>query len=415
MVEPNDPPRYVSDSTGAPPMPPPGGYRGARRALLRSPVAPAPGPSSNDAAGAPFPAASSEYAHPTPFPGSLSEDAHAASFPGSLSEDAAGDRDETRRPGERTAPPKKRGPLGWIALAASIAFVLVSLILLAIGAADAFFGATMLVLQLVVLGLAIAAVATRAGRALGAIALTIALVLNVGTMGALSAVRVAATGSYDGHKTEKQKLWEAYPGIKDKDPSTFLNQQSLEGLQALADETMTDVRTQLTAKYGLQWVKSADAQERPERNGYGGESMLVRFASDTWATTTPVTGYAHKLEVMQTIESIIVQHGWRGMVAFNDPASGVDPTMISKMYGGATPETQVDWEWFSDDEPDPGWFYADITDLANDVTGEYRTSREQTSQRTGEPLEGLQLAIVGRYMLSEKKAAEFQKALTKYP
>ena len=394
MVEPNDPPRYVSDSTGAPPLPPPGGYRGARRALRGLPVATVP---------------------VTEHPSSRASVPERPSSRFARSGTAEREVDERHSAPADAIPPKKRNPLGGIALSASILFVVVSLVLLAIGAADAFFGATMLVLQLVALGLAIAAVVTRAGRALGAIALTIALVLNVGTMGALSAVRVAATGSYDGHKTEKQKLWEAYPGIKDKDPSQFLNQQSLEKLQAMADETMADVRAQLTAKYGLQWVKSADAQERPERNGYGGESMLVRFASDTWATTTPVTGYAHKTEVMQTIESIIVQHGWRGMVAFNDPASGVDPTMISKMYGGATPQTQVDWEWFSDDEPDPGWFYADITDLANDVTGEYRASREQTSQRTGEPLEGLRLAIVGRYMLSEQKADAFRKALTKYP
>ncbi|MGO4679703.1 hypothetical protein [Microbacterium sp. 2MCAF23] len=390
MVERSDPPRYVSDSAGAPPVPPPGGYRGARRALLGTAV-PLMTP-------------------PASFPGSSSEDAAR-----SLREDAARGRDETRYTADQGAPPKKRSPLGWIALCAAIAFAVLMLILIAIGAADAFFGATMLVLQLVVLGLAIAALATKAGRVLGAAALTIALVLNVGTMGALSAVRVAATGSYDGHKTAKQKLWEAYPGIKDKDSSTFLRQQPLEELQALADETMADVRTQLTADYGLQWVKSADAQERPERNGYGGESMLVRFTSDVWATTTPVTGYAHKLEVMQTIESVIEQHGWRSMVAFNDPGSGVDPAMISKMYGGATPETQVDWEWFSDDEPDPGWFYADMTDLANDTTGEHRKSREQTAQRTGEPLEGLQLAIVGRYMLSESKVDDFQKALTKYP
>ncbi|MCE4025879.1 hypothetical protein LXM50_07815 [Microbacterium sp. Au-Mic1] len=399
MVERSDPPRYVSDSAGAPPVPPPGGYRGARRALLGTAV-PLATP------GVPAPAA------PAPATGVVEHGR------------AERARDETQRPLEgsvssRAASGGARSTtskaLGWIALCAAIGFAVIMLILLAIGAADAFFGATMLVLQLVVLGLAIAALATKAGRVLGAAALTIALVLNVGTMGALSAVRVAATGSYDGHKTAKQKLWEAYPGIKDKDPSTFLNQQSLEKLQALADETMADVRARLTADYGLQWVKSADAQERPERNGYGGESMLVRFTSDTWATTTPVTGYAHKLEVMQTIESVIAQHGWRGMVAFNDPGSGVDPAMISKMYGGATPETQVNWEWFSDDEPDPGWFYADITDLANDTTGEYRASREQTSQRTGEPLEGLQLAIVGRYMLSEKKAGDFQKALTKYP
>lgn len=387
MVERNDPPRYVSDSAGAPPVPPPGGYRGARRALLGTAIAPTP--------------------TSVPLPGSLS----------ALREPqgpAAGDRDETRRPGEG-APPKKRTPLGWIALTATIVFAVVMLILLAVGAADAFFGATMLVLQLVVLGVVIAALVTRAGRTLGAVALTIALVLNVGTMGALSTVRVAATGSYAGHKTDKQKLWEGYPGVKDRDPNRALNQQSLEQLKTLADETMADVRAQLTAKYGLEWVRSADAQERPERNGYGGESMLVRFSSDTWATTAPVTGYQHKLDVMRTVESVIVQHGWRSMVVFNDPASGVDPNVISKMYGGATPETQVDWEWFSDDQPDPGWFYADITDLANDTTGAYRTSREQTSQRTGEPLEGLQLAIVGRYMLSESKADAFQKALTTYP
>lgn len=380
MVERNDPPRYVSDSAGAPPVPPPGGYRGARRALLGTAV---------------------PLAAPAPS--------------GSLSGGAPDDRDETRRPGEPTPLPTRKSPLGWIALCAAIGFAVLMVILLAIGAADAFFGATMLVLQLVVLGLAIAALATKAGRVLGAVALTIALVLNVGTMGALSAIRVAATGSYDGHKTDKQKLWEAYPGIKDQDPSRYLHQQSLEQLQLLADETMADVRARLTAAYGLQWVKSADAQERPERNGYGGESMLVRFTSDTWATTTPVTGYAHKLEVMQTIESVITQHGWRGMVAFNDPGSGVDPAMISKMYGGATPESQVDWEWFSDAQPDPGWFYADITDLANDTTGEYRTSREQTAQRTGEPLEGLRLTVVGRYLLSEKKVDDFTKALTRYP
>ena len=55
MVERSDPPRYVSDSTGAPPMPPPGGYRGARRALLGPAVAPVPGSSSTAAGPAPFP------------------------------------------------------------------------------------------------------------------------------------------------------------------------------------------------------------------------------------------------------------------------------------------------------------------------------------------------------------------------
>ncbi|MDQ4215786.1 hypothetical protein [Microbacterium capsulatum] len=314
-----------------------------------------------------------------------------------------------------TTPGRGKTVLGWIALSGAILFAVFLVILAAIGDAEAFFGATMLVLQLVVLGLVVAALATRGGRILGAAALTVALVLNIGTMGALGAVRAAATGSAAGHKTETQKLWEAYPGIKGKDPNGFVAQQSLEGLQALADETLTDVRAQLTAKYGLTWVKVDDGQARPERNGYGGESMLVRYSAPVWATRQPVTGYAHKLAVMRTIETVIKAHGWRGMIAFNDPASGIDPSVLPKMYGGSAPQTQVQWEWFSDEQPDPGWFYATTVDLANDSTGAYRTSREQTSQRTGEPLEGLQLAVVGRYMLSTSKVDAFKNALTKYP
>ncbi|MBS1673681.1 MAG: hypothetical protein JSS74_06925 [Actinobacteria bacterium] len=369
MVERNESSRYVSDSAGAPPLPPPGGYRGARRELLG-----------------------------TPAPSPVIEQAQ---------------RDGMRLSGDG-APPKKSA-LGWIAISAAFGFAIVLTVLFGMGAADAFLSPTMLVLQLAVLGVAIAALVTRAGRVLGAVALTIALVLNIATVGALSTVRVAATGSYGSGKTPTQKLWEAYPGVKDHDPQQALGQQSLEKLQALADDTMADVRAQLTAQYGLQWVKVSDVQRRPERNGYGGESMLERFTSEVWATTTPVTGYEHKLAVMKTVQSVIVQHGWNRMIAFNDPSSGMDPATIAKMYGGATPTTQVDWEWFSDERPEPGWFYADITDLANDVTGEYRTAREQTAQRTGEPVEGLRLTVVGRYMLSESKAAEFQRALTKYP
>ena len=380
MVEPSDPPRYVSDSAGAPPVPPPGGYRGARRLLAPS-VSPAVGAVNGSAGG------------------------DGRDRTGSSAED----------PPPRSASRRPRSSLGWIALAAAILFALVGVVLAAMGATDAFFSTTMLVLQLVVLGLVVAALVTRPGRRLGAAALTVALVLNGGTLGAVSAVRTAATGSYAGHKTAKQKLWESYPGIKDKDPQIFLDQQSLEELQTLADETMGDVRARLTAQYGLTWVKTSDAQERPERNGYGGESMLVRYSSPVWATTQPVSGYAHKLEVMRTVEEVIGEHGWRGMIAFNDPASGVDPSVIPKMYGGATPQEQVSWEWFSDDRPDPGWFYADITDLANDTTGQYRASREHTALRTGEPLEGLQLAVVGRYMLSAAKADDFRTALAKFP
>ena len=74
--------------------------------------------------------------------------------------------DATRRP----AP----GPLGWIALGAVTLLALILLVQLAIGTTDAIYSTTMLVLQLVALGVVVAAVATARGRQIGVIALAVA-------------------------------------------------------------------------------------------------------------------------------------------------------------------------------------------------------------------------------------------------
>jgi hypothetical protein len=120
MVERSDPPRYVSDRPAPRPCRRPAATA-ARRALLGTAV--------------PWPRRACRPGRP-PRPGSLSTDARSA--PG----------DETQRPLEgafRLAPPPAvrsttSKALGWIALCAAIGFAVIMLILLAIGAADAFFG-----------------------------------------------------------------------------------------------------------------------------------------------------------------------------------------------------------------------------------------------------------------------------------
>lgn len=385
MVERDDPRRYVSNSEGAPPVPPPGGYRGARRI----------GPGASG---------------PTPLPVAAPVPPIAPAGGHRLG-DGTGPRD-----GAAPAPSgAQRGPLGWIALGAAVAFALVLLIMVAAGAVSALYGTTVLVLQLVVVGVVVAALCTRRGRVLGAAALAVALVLNVATIGGLGAVRAAALGGYEDRKTPEQKLWEAYPGIKDRDPQAILAQAPLEDVRAISESTMADVRDQLSAAFGVTWTKVGDETLRPERNGYGGESMLVQYGSPVWATNEPVTGYAHKLEMMRMIERIVEAHGYRDMLAFNDPKTGLDPAVIAKMYGGADPASQVNWEWYTDRLDDPGLFYANITDLANDRTGEYRDSRTKTAARTGEPIEGLQLQAVAHGMLSADRAQAFRDAIKKYP
>jgi hypothetical protein len=355
--------RYVGSDAGAPPVPPPGGYRGASR-LTGAPPAPT-----------------------------------AAIEP----------------PADGTAPAPRTGVLAWIALGAAIVLASILLVQLAIGATDAIYSTTMLVLQLVGLGVIVAAVAGARGRRIGVIALAIVLVLNVGTVGALAALRTSASGSYAGEKTEEQKFWEAFPGIKDVPSSETLAQPSLERTRESADAVMADVRAALTAEFGYTWVAGADETVRPERNGYGGESMLVEFWSQTWATVEPITDLDRKYEVMAVIDRVIDEHGFWGIISFNDPSSGLDPSILERMYGTADPATQPLWEWYSNDGPGVMHLYAGITDLTLDTTGEFLAARQAQTAGTTEPLEGLTISILGSRLLGEADRDAFESALQEYP
>ena len=355
--------RYVGGAAGAPPPPPPGGYRGASRAALAGPSG---GPPTS----------------PPPAPSPVTP---------------------------------KSGPLGWVALGIAVLLVLILLVQLAIGATDAIYSTTMLVIQLIVLGVVVAAVATARGRRIGVIALAVTLVLNVGTVGALSALRTSASGSYAGEPTEEERFWEAYPGIKDENSDEILAQPSLEQVREDSDALMADIRAALTAEFGYTWIEGGPETVRPERNGYGGESMLVEFWSQTWATVEPIDDLDRKLAVMEVIDEVIASHGFWGIISFNSPESGLDPSSIERMYGSADPDEQAIWEWYSNDDPGPMNLYATITDLSRDPTGEFRAAREAQTAGTTEPLEGLTIVVLGRPLLSEADREAFIEALEPYP
>ena len=355
--------RYLSGTEGAPPVPPPGGYRGARReAWVSTPAPPV-----------------------------------AVSMPA----------EEPKQPANA---------LGWIALTASILFALILLGTFVAGGTDLLYGVTMLALQLVVAGVIIAALFSVRGRKLGAIGLVIAILFNVATVGGMSALQTSASGNYEGTKTAAQRHAEAYPGIKGTDPQKALSQQSLDEVRAQTETLFADIRARLTDEFGFTWTQVGDEDLRPERNGYGGESMLVEFTSAAWATNEPVQGYGRKRAVMAVISEVVVDHGLWDLYSFNDPAvSGIDPAMIAKLYGSDDPRTQTTWEYYTENFPDPLRFYATINDLSNDSDGGFRTAREAQNARTGEPLEGLQLTAIASGVLSEADRAEFQEKLKDYP
>lgn len=353
--------RYVTRSDGAPPLPPPGGYRGARRVPGRD--------------GGAVPAGAAALG---------------------------------------AAPRVRPNAFAWIALAVATAFALALVVLLALGATDAIYGATVVALQLVVVGVIAAALATRRARSLGAAALAVTLLLNVGTVGALSAMRTSAEGGYAGTQTEEERRLEAYPGIKDEPASVTLGRPSLEEMRATSEALSAEIRSELTARYGFTWTEAPPEDLRPERNGYGGESMLVRYTSTTWSTNEPVTGYELKSGVMAAIDHVLSRHQWFLMIAFNDPRSGMDPTILEKFYGSDDPATQVAWEWYTEDPSGDLSFYATMTDLADDTTGSWRSDREAQHAQTGEPLEGLQISFSAERLLSTADRDEFEKRMAEY-
>lgn len=354
--------RYVAGAEGAPPVPPPGGYHGARRTVS-----------------------------PSAAPAAIVSSAQA--------------------PSEK----QPANAIGWIALVAAILFALVLLGALLAGGTDLLYGVTMLTLQLVVVGVIVAAILTPRGRVLGASALIVTLMLNVATVGAMSALQASASGSYQGEKTAEQKHAEAYPGIKDTSAGEILAQPSLEEVREQSDAALAEIRERLSDRFGYTWTEVGAEDLRPERNGYGGESMLVQYISVPWMTNEPIQDYDRKLAVMGVIEDVLVEHGFYGMYSFNDPGSSLDDTILQRFYGSTDPRTQHTWEWYTDNYPDPLRFYAVTYDLSNDPAGELLAEREAETAKTGEPLEGLQIYFLAPELLSEADRAEFEERMQEYP
>jgi hypothetical protein len=360
---------YVGGSQGAPPLPPPGGYRGARR---------------------------------------TQEGLDAAA----RLVQASGDVTYTAAP----APEEKHiTALGLVALVGTVLFVLVMLLMMGAGGTDALYGTSMIVVQFVVLGVIIAALLTRRGRMLGAVALAVTLVFNVATVGAMGALRSAATHAYGGTKTAEQTHEAGYPGIKGVPNDDVLNGPSLEDVQAQGDELMAAVRERLTQEYGFTWVQTGTVDVSPERNGYGGESMLKRYTSTVWSTAEPVQDNQRKSQIMSTIEQVLVEKGMPGLYPLNEAGTGISNDMLAKLYGSADPARQHTWEYYTDTYPDPLRFYAYANDLSKDPTGEFRTEREALQKQTGEPLEGIQLMVFARQVLPAKDRAAYQEKLKDYP
>lgn len=351
---------YVAGSEGAPPLPPEGGYRHDRRFPDR--------PFSGDFVMAP-----------------------------------------ARPPG-----PKPHA-LGWVAICGSALFALLLGLALLSGEAQLVLSSGVLFAQAVVVLMIVAAFWVPRGRVLAAVALSVALVFNSGTAAALGAMFPTTAGDVSGTLSDEDRARLAYPGVKGIDSRGILSSPSLEEVIAETDALSQRVRDRLSDELGYTWVQITDANTRYERNGYGGESLLQQYVSPKWRTEQPIHDYDEKLLAMSIIDDVIAQDGeFYGLYALNVPDGSVADSVIESLYGSTDPREQSLWEYgtsrmsSSFNGPEPTLFYATLTDLANDASGDLR-AREEASQQGDSPLEGLDLMFVSRHLLSDDDRAEFDE------
>lgn len=353
---------YVGSSEGAPPLPPPGGYRGASRVAQVT-----------------------------------------AARAGTV---------ETAT----LAKPKRRSH--WSGIAAIIAasvFAVALLGILAFGALRNVYSTGALVVQALVVAAVIAALVIPRGRKLGIIALSITLLVNVATVGGAGSLMLSQSGDYRVEKSPVERHAQGFPGVEDLTEQEVLNAPSLEEHRAESERILTELRERLSADFGVTWVRTAAEIARPERNGRGGESMLQSVSFDGWTTNEPIHDNDTKRAMLDAIDNELSDLGYISPVRFNEDTTAMPEAQMAHVYGSADPEQQAIWEWGSISYYGYELYIRGVfVDLSHDADGSFRSAAEAQQQNAGDPIEGLTLSASASSMLAEGDVAEFKERMKSY-
>lgn len=358
--------KYVSSTEGAPPLPPPGGYRGSSRAAQIT----------------------------------LHRNAEIV------------ERAETATI-ERSH--RKAHWTGWVALGAAIVFALVLGGVALTGTSNVIFSTTMLVVQLLVIAAVIAALVIRHARTLGIVALTVALLANVPTIGSVSALQVASSGSYAHERSPAQQHEQGFPGVEGYSEHDILMQPSLEEERDTVAALFTAVRDELSRVYGVTWTQTGDEDTRLMRNGRGGESMLYTAYFASWTTNEPIHDLELKHAMYDTAADVAWMHGFDTPYAFNIDDGTLPESQMKNLYGSIATEEQALWSRVTwDGWSSPTLVYLEILDLSRDLTGDFTRGAEGKRSNPGDPIEGFSLSAVSEPLLKEADEAEFTERMRSY-
>ena len=377
---------------GAPPLPPRGGYRHARRVVDDHTTGPT---------------ASADPPPSAPPGGGTS----AVSGPPALTSDA---------------PVRASVLRGWVStwlakavLSVTVVFVVGILIAMAGGSAAGLWSVGPVLLQLGVVGFTVFALRVKTARVAAIAALTLSLFLNVGTVGAMGTLRAAQERTYPGVATFDQEHARGFPGRKGRDTSDRATGQrdrpTYEQIRDGSEAMMAAIREAITLETGAEWVEHTPARTEPVPNGYGGTSMFLEYTAPIWTTANPPRTLAEKTAMIDAFTRVVKAEKHSNVSHLNDPAEwDMDRDFEIERWGSDDVATQHTWESHGFDDRASGTIT--MVDLSTPTAGkEARKYRDYVVRWHGEPLEGVILTTHQDSGLPASDVQDYIQRMQKYP
>jgi hypothetical protein len=209
---------------------------------------------------------------------------------------------------------------------------------------------------------------------------------------------------------EKTISWADYPGHAGTEADEVLAAPTPEETERRAQAIMGEIEAVLSRDHGLHWSTDGDpADWYPQNgNGYGGESYLVTYNSESRVSDGVPDGPNAWREVLADIDGILAGHGMDPMVLEHESSPYLDDAQwqeeLREKFGTTDPDAY--WEWTAASYSGSQWLHVTLTDTSKDATG--RAADE--AREFGWPLRAISISF-GATTVAAEQREEFRRAL----
>ena len=133
--------------------------------------------------------------------------------------------------------------------------------------------------------------------------------------------------------------WTSYPGSYFVTTDEVLDGQSLEQAKAEGDALIGQLQAELAA-FGFEWRVDTPGSTNPSSNGYGGDSMLHNFTSDTLVGTSSIDDPQAREKIIAIFSGVMSARPETTVVFSNDDVDGEDAVYF---FGSEDRSQQAVW------------------------------------------------------------------------